>query len=58
METPTLKQAHLQVAPADTPTKTWQRACLPQRTDRMTIQQKLKKNNKKNEQRNGNKCYM
>jgi len=46
-ETPTLKQAHLQVAPANPHAKTWQRACLPKRTDRMTIQQKLKKNNKK-----------
>jgi len=51
-------QAHCQVAPANPHAKAWQRACLPQRTDRMTIQQKLKKNNKKNEQRNANKCYM
>lgn len=58
MKSQRTKQAHLQAAPADTPTKAWQRACLPQRTDRMTIQQKLKKNNKKNEQRNANKCYM
>ena len=32
MGSPTLKQAHLQVAPANPHAKTWQRACLPKRT--------------------------
>ena len=56
---PTLhSHTHCQATQANATTQAWQRACLPQRTDRMTIQQKLKKNNKKNEQRNANKCYM
>ena len=43
---PTLhSHTHCQAAPANAQTQAWQRACLPQRTDRMTMQQKLKKNN-------------
>jgi len=43
---PTLhSHTHCQATQANATTQAWQRACLPQRTDRMTMQQKLKKNN-------------
>ena len=37
-------QAHLQVAQAHAKTKTCKRACLPQRTERKTMQQKCRIN--------------